>query len=160
MQFSLRKKTRKKKMNSSNPSYQSMDCVIKWRNRFINSIRIFFICLKMFIMQQKKQLRWVKKNGYMVKTGSTSATPLSYMLASQLCVFDDRTDLKWKWVEKLIVRFCCPNYLVYVMISICDALLSRNLFNDMMHAKWMCHDLTQGIRTINTFIKHIKGYCQ
>ena len=54
----------------------------------------------MFIMQQKKQLRWVKKNGYMVKTGSTSATPLSYMLASQLCVFDDRTDLKWKWVKQ------------------------------------------------------------
>ena len=30
---------------------------IKWRNRFINFIRIFFICLKMLIMQQKKQLR-------------------------------------------------------------------------------------------------------
>ena len=29
MQFS---KTRKKKMDSSNPSYQSMDCVIKWSN--------------------------------------------------------------------------------------------------------------------------------
>ena len=45
MQFSLEKEDqRKKKMDSSNPSYQSMDC-----NRFISSIRIFFICLKMFI---------------------------------------------------------------------------------------------------------------
>ena len=42
-------------MDSSNRSYQSMDCVIKWGNRFINSIRIFFICLKMFIMQQRKK---------------------------------------------------------------------------------------------------------
>ena len=45
MQFSLRKKKRKKKMGSSNPLYQSVDCVIKWGNRFINSIRISFICL-------------------------------------------------------------------------------------------------------------------
>ena len=42
MRFPLEKKTRKKKMDSSNPSYQSMNCVIKWRNRIINSIRIFF----------------------------------------------------------------------------------------------------------------------
>ena len=41
MQFFLRKKTRKKKMDSSNPSYQSMDCVIKLGGRFINPIRIF-----------------------------------------------------------------------------------------------------------------------
>ena len=33
MQFSLEKKTKKKKMNSSNPPYQAMDCVIKWGNR-------------------------------------------------------------------------------------------------------------------------------
>ena len=59
MQFSLRKKTRKKKMNSSNPSYQSMDCVIKWGNWFIISIRIFFICLKPFIMQLRKN-NWDK----------------------------------------------------------------------------------------------------
>ena len=48
MQFS---KTRKKKMDSSNPSYQSMHCIMKWRNRFISSIRIFFICFKILIMQ-------------------------------------------------------------------------------------------------------------
>ena len=40
MQFSI-----KKKMGSSNPLCQSVDCVIKWGNRFINSIRISFICL-------------------------------------------------------------------------------------------------------------------
>ena len=47
------------------------------------------------------------------------------MLATQLCVFDDKTDSKSKRVKKLIViwlRFF--NYLVYfVKISICDALL-------------------------------------
>ena len=43
-----RKKTRKNKMNSSNPSYQSMDCVIKWVIRLINSIRIFFIFFQFF----------------------------------------------------------------------------------------------------------------
>ena len=52
MQFSLEKEH--KKMDSSNPSYQSMDCIIKWRNWFINSIIIFLICRKMFIVQQKK----------------------------------------------------------------------------------------------------------
>ena len=29
----------------------------------------------------------------------------------------------------------------------------------MMHAKWMCHALTQGTRTIETFIKYKKYYC-
>ena len=47
-----RKKNRKKKMDSSNPSYQSMDCVIKWGNRFIISTSNFF--LKMFIAQWRK----------------------------------------------------------------------------------------------------------
>ena len=37
---------------------------------------------------------------------------------------------------------------LFVKISICDALPLCNLLNDMMHAKWMCHDLTRGIRTI------------
>ena len=54
--FSSRRKTRKKNMNSSNPSYQSMVCVIELGVRFINSI-IFFICLEIFIVQEKKQLR-------------------------------------------------------------------------------------------------------
>ena len=37
-----RKKTRKKKMISSNPSYQSMDCVIKWGIRFITILLEIF----------------------------------------------------------------------------------------------------------------------
>ena len=42
-------------MDTSKPSYQSMDCVIKWGIRLINSIRNFFICLRMFIMQQEEK---------------------------------------------------------------------------------------------------------
>ena len=57
MQFSLRKKTRKKKMDSYNPSYQSMDCVIKWEDRFINSIRIFHLSKNVYHATEKKQLR-------------------------------------------------------------------------------------------------------
>ena len=41
MGFSLRKSTGKKKMDSSNPFYETMDCVIKWGDQFINSIRVF-----------------------------------------------------------------------------------------------------------------------
>ena len=115
MKFS---KTRKKKMNSSNPSYQSMRCIIRWRNRFINSIRIFFICFKMFIMQRKQ-----RRNSWdeIKRMGSENwrlrlrlrLNYNVYMLARQLCVFDDKTDLKSKWVKKLILWFCCPNYLIY-----------------------------------------------
>ena len=51
------------------------------------------------------------------------------MLARQLCVFDDKTDSKSKPVKKLIVWLC---YLVlFVKTSICDALSSHNLFNDI-----------------------------
>ena len=107
MQLSLEKgDERKNKMDSFNPSYQSMNY-----NRFINSFRIFFICFKMFIMQQKKQLRLgSEKNG----EWKPVALQLRLSLASQLCVFDDRTNLNWKWVKKLKVWFCCPNYLVYL----------------------------------------------
>ena len=57
MQFSLEK--RKKKMNSSNPSYQLMDCIIK---RVLNTSILLesfsFISKCLAIMQQrKKQLR-------------------------------------------------------------------------------------------------------
>ena len=41
---------------------------------------------------------------------------------------------------------------LFVKISICDALSSHDLFNDM--SECVCHDLTQGIRTIKTFIKY------
>ena len=57
MQFSLEKRL-EKKMNSSNRSYQAVDCVMKCGIRFINSIKNFLTCLKMLIMQQRKnQLR-------------------------------------------------------------------------------------------------------
>ena len=39
---------------------------------------------------------------------------------------------------------------LFLKISIRDALLSHDLFND----KWLCHVLTQGIRAIKTFIKY------
>ena len=75
------------------------------------------------------------------------------MLASQLCVFDDRTDLKWKWVKKThSIDLLSGLSSLFVKTSICDALSSRDLFNDMMLAKWMCHALTRGIRIIKTFI--------
>ena len=53
MQFPL-EETSKKKMNSSNPSYQWVGFVIKSGIPFINSIGNIFICLKKFIMQQRK----------------------------------------------------------------------------------------------------------
>ena len=37
-----------------NLSYRWMDCVTKWVNQFINSTRNFFICLKKFFMQRRK----------------------------------------------------------------------------------------------------------
>ena len=40
--FSRERRLKKKKMNLSNPAYQSMVFVIKRGNRFINSISIFF----------------------------------------------------------------------------------------------------------------------
>ena len=58
MQFSLEKSLKKRKWIHNctlvNLSYQSMDCFIKWGNRFMNSTRHFSICLKMFIMQRRK----------------------------------------------------------------------------------------------------------
>ena len=65
MQFS--KEKYQKNENGSmmlliNPSFQSMDCVIRCGNRFINSTGNFFVCLKMFIMQQReKQLEIIKR---------------------------------------------------------------------------------------------------
>ena len=60
-------------------------------------------------MKELSSKEWV------AKTGTASATPqLQYMLDSQLCAFDDKTDLKLKLVKKLIVWLCCPNYLMYL----------------------------------------------
>ena len=75
------------------------------------------------------------------------------MLASQLCVFDDKTDSKPKVVKKHIVWLCCLKYLVYlwryrfVIWSLCNLEICLMI---MMHAEWMCHALTQRIRTTKT----------
>ena len=62
-------------MNSSNPPCQSMDCVIKWGIRFINSIKQFFVYLKTFIMQQRKRAAEMRQKERIAKTDSASATP-------------------------------------------------------------------------------------
>ena len=64
MQLSLEKRLERRKWINHTPcqpitSYQSMDCLIKWVNQFINSTKKFFICLKTFskrlvIMQRRK----------------------------------------------------------------------------------------------------------
>ena len=82
MQFSLEKRLEKENgfiTLLANPSYQSMGCVINWGNRFINSTRNFFICLKMFIMEQRKHRAEMREKEWeasylpsLAKTGSFS----------------------------------------------------------------------------------------
>ena len=58
------------------------------------------------------------------------------MLATQLHVFDDNTDLKAKCVKKTHSLVALSELSsLFVKILICGALSSRNLFNDVMHAK-------------------------
>ena len=62
---------------------------------------------------------------------------------------DHKTDQKSKWVKKThSMDVLSELSSSFVKISICDALLSCNMFNNVMHAKWMCYTLTQGIRAI------------
>ena len=73
MQFSLRKKTRKKKMNSSNPSYQSMDCVIKWVIDASILLEFFpFVSKRLSCNREKTAVISLKECAK--KTGSASAT--------------------------------------------------------------------------------------
>ena len=81
------------------------------------------------------------------------------MLASQLCVFDEQSGSKSKWVKAHSMVVFSESSSLFVKILVSDALLSRDLFNDIIHAKWICHTLTQGIRRIKTFIKYKKYYC-
>ena len=37
---------------------------------------------------------------------------------------------------------------LFMKISICDPLSSRNLFNDTMYANWMCYALTQELEQL------------
>ena len=76
------------------------------------------------------------------------------MLASQLCVFDDKTDLRMKMSKNtysMVVLSELSSF--FVKISICDALSWHNLFNGCMQSECVMPYLTQGIRTIKTFIK-------
>ena len=67
---------------------------------------------------------------------------------------------KMKMSQKTHIMVVLPKLSsLFVKTLICDALLWCNLFNDMMHTKWICHALTQGIRTIKTFIKYKKCCC-
>ena len=67
-----------------------------------------------------------------------------------MCV-DHKTDQKSKWVKKThSMDVLSELSSSFVKISICDAFLSRNMFNNVMHAKWMCYTLTQGVKTIKT----------
>ena len=56
MQFSIEKRLGKKN-EFTQPIIPVDGFVIKWVIRFINSIRNFFICFKMCIMQQRKNSR-------------------------------------------------------------------------------------------------------
>ena len=106
MQFSLEKRLEKRKwIHLTHHRYQLMDCVIKWNSRFINSIRSFFICLKIFIMQRRKN-RCSEKWYILAK--------IYIKVALQQCVLDHKTDSKSKWVKTLAVWLCCLNYLVYL----------------------------------------------
>ena len=66
---------RKKARKNVNSSWRLMDCVIKWKNQFINSKINFFIFFKIFIMQQRKnieaEVRLDKKNGSAISDNST-----------------------------------------------------------------------------------------
>ena len=124
-----RKKIKQKKGNGFitllvNPSYQSIGFAIKWGNLFINSIRNFPFCLKMFIMQSRERRELQTKsstNWHLALAATPSYNACSY---SQLCKFDDS---KLQGVKKLMVWFCYPGYLVYFRkSSICDALSQFN----------------------------------
>ena len=77
MQFSLEKGL-KKENGFIKPitalQYQSMDCVMKQHNRFIDSTRNYFISLKMFIMEQRKRIgsTSIYSHPTLAKTGSFS----------------------------------------------------------------------------------------
>ena len=78
------------------------------------------------------------------------------MLASQLCMFDDKIDSKSKWVEKLsMVQLSGLSSLFCEDLDL-SVIFCRNLMT--MHAQWMCHALPQGIRTIKTFTKYKNCY--
>ena len=54
------------------------------------------------------------------------------MLASQLCVFDDKNDSKSKWVKKQSMVVLSEISIWFVKISICDMVTAQfaDLLND------------------------------
>ena len=107
MQFSLERRLEKRKW--IHPTHHTSLWIVIDSSVLLEFFSFVSKCLS--IMQQKKQLRLgSEKNG----EWKLVARQLRLSLASQLCVFDDRTDLNWKWVKKLKVWFCYPNYLVYL----------------------------------------------
>ena len=121
-----RKKTRKNKMNSSNPSYQSMDCVIKWVIRLINSIRIFFIFFSIFF----KLFIWpsdVKRpksfRSFTPWTSTNSPLWIRCGAYSILRILVQKTDIsRAVWINPR-----CPNYLVclwrYWSVMLCRCMI-------------------------------------
>ena len=80
------------------------------------------------------------------------------MLASQLCVFHEKTDPKSKWVKKTHSMVVLSGLSIeFILWRFRSAMLCRNLMT--MHAKWMYNALTQGITTIKIFSKYKKCYC-
>ena len=71
------------------------------------------------------------------------------MLACQLCVPDDMTYSKSKWVKEIIVWLCCPDYLSSLFCEDSDPWCFAATIT--MYAKWMYRNLTQGIRRLKTF---------
>ena len=71
------------------------------------------------------------------------------MLACQLCVLDDKTDSKLKWVKKILAWLCYPDYLSSLFCEDSDPRWFAATMT--MHAKWMYHTLTQEIRRMKTF---------
>ena len=64
-------------MNSSIPSYQSIDCVVKWGIRFINSFRKFFhLSQNVYHTTEKKtaEVRLKRISRVISKTDSASAS--------------------------------------------------------------------------------------
>ena len=123
MQFSLEKILEKVKW--IHPTHHTSRWIMLWGIRFINSIRNFFIFLKMFIMQQRRN-SWdeIKVMGYENWLPFSYALAIIYVSSSAMCVWY-KTDSKSKWVKKLIVWLCCLR-----TMSICDALSSHDLFGE------------------------------
>ena len=74
------------------------------------------------------------------------------MSATQLCVFDDKTDSKSKLVKKAQCNMVVLSGLSRLFCEDFNLMLCCNLMT--IHANWMCQTLTQGIGKIETFTKY------